>query len=76
MNCSEAQDKDKNDNIVARCELRLSESINVSKVTVAGGDQKRDATFQANEALSPPTPVLFLLDQSSATDKAVFDRLK
>jgi hypothetical protein len=76
VNCSEAQDKDKNDNIVARCELRLSESINVSKVTVAGGDQKRDATFQANEALSPPTPVLFLLDQSSATDKAVFDRLK
>ena len=76
VNCSESQDKDKKDNIVARCELRLSESTSVSKVTVGAGDQKRDATFQANEALSPPTPVLFLLDQSAGIDKAVFDRLK
>ena len=76
MNCGEAQDKDKKDTILVRCELRLSESTNVSKVTVGAGDQKRDATFQANEALSPPTPVLFLLDQSSAIDRAVFDRLK
>jgi len=76
VNCNEAQDNDKQDNIVVRCELRLSEPSSVSKVTVGAGDQKRDATFQANEALNPPTPVLFLLDQGSAMDRADFDRLK
>jgi von Willebrand factor type A domain/FHA domain len=58
----------------ARCELRPGDPV--SRVTVGAG-QATDAIFTANDSANPPTPVVFLLDQSGNTlTKGSFDRLR